>query len=86
MDAPVAVRLWCRIFCTPEQFLTRAQGPAKLLVDFFVGRPVGAVVVVVMVVAVCRERCGVSGMLCCVVVWCCVLCVARRCVVGVVCE
>ena len=34
----------------------RAQGPAKLLVDFFVGRPVGAVCVCVCVCVCERER------------------------------
>ena len=37
------VRQWCRIFATPERFLGRARGPPKLLINFFVERPVGVV-------------------------------------------
>ena len=37
------VRQWCRIFATPERFIDRARGPDKMLLDFFVVRPVGVV-------------------------------------------
>ena len=33
------VREWCRIVSTPKQFLVRARGPVKLLLEFFVARP-----------------------------------------------
>ena len=37
------VRMWCRILCAPERVLSRASGmpKVKMLLDFFVERPVG---------------------------------------------
>lgn len=35
------VRQWLRVFSTPERFVARASGPQKMLIDFFVARPVG---------------------------------------------
>ena len=40
------VRQLCRIFSTPKRFLERAVGPDKLLLNFFVARPVGAILYV----------------------------------------
>ena len=38
---PETVRQWCRLFWTPEKFVVNTVlGPAKLLLDFFVARPV----------------------------------------------
>ena len=34
------VRQWCRIFSNPERFFKRVKGPEKMLLEFFVARPV----------------------------------------------
>ena len=34
------VRQWCRIFSNPERFFKRVKGPEKVLLEFFVARPV----------------------------------------------
>ena len=41
MSIRKTVRQWCRIFSTPGRFLSRASGPEKTLIDFFVVHPVG---------------------------------------------
>ena len=42
------VRQWCRIFANANRFVKRVKGEGEMLLNFFVERPVGAVVHVCM--------------------------------------
>ena len=38
------VRQWCRIFANANRFVKRVKGEGEMLLNFFVARPVGAIV------------------------------------------